>query len=316
MDLAQLRTLLHIAELGSVSRAAERLGIAQPALSRQIRLMEAELNAPLFTRHGRGMALTELGERLIAPASAIFARVEEMRQLAREDPRDYQGRVRIGVTPTVAEVATVPLVRSIRGAHTRLSLCFTSGFSGHLIEWLKRDELDCCVAYETHPSPLIRTRSVLEETLVFATAEGGRRRSQTIAFADLSKESLVLPSRLHGLRTILDQCADRAGIVLSPSLEVDSLTAMLDLVREGFGSTILPLAPIHARVIAGELQAIPLIDPVPSRRVVIAYPADRPVPPTARLVGEAFANVARNLVNRGIWSGRMIGDQGEATNRT
>jgi len=307
MDIAQLRTFIHVAELGSLSRAAERLGIAQPALSRQVRLIEAELGAPLFIRHGRGMILTELGRSVLLPAGDILARLDAIRQIAAEGAKSFLGRVRVGVTPTVAEVATVPLVRAIREAHPRLSLCFTTGFSGHLMEWLKRGELDCCVAYDAQNSGLVRAKPVLEESLLLVGGrDSGLVMEGAIPFASLAEESLVLPSPAHGLRAILDACADRAGIQLMPSLEADSLAATIDLVRGGFGFTILPLAPIHARLCAGELTAAPLTDPVPSRHVLIAYPIDRPIMPAARFVGDAFARIAAELVASGIWAGTMI----------
>lgn len=314
MDIAQLKTLIHVAELGSISRAAERLGIAQPALSRQIRLVEAELGAPLFTRHGRGMVLTDLGHKVLVPASEILARLDSIRRIAADGAASFLGLVRVGVTPTVAEVATLPLVRAIRDAHPRLSLCFTTGFSGHLTEWLKRGELDCCVAYDAQSSGLIQTRPVLEEILLLVGASDRELgMSQPRSFASLAGEPLVLPSPAHGLRTILDACASRAGIRLTPSLEADSLKAMIDLVRGGFGLTILPLAPIHARLRAGELTATPLIDPVPSRRVLIAYPADRPIMPAARFVGDTFARIADELVASGVWAGTMIDAASRAT---
>lgn len=309
MDISQLKTLIHVAELGSVSKAAARLGIAQPALSRQIRLMEAELNAPLFTRHGRGMLLTELGRRLLDPAGEILASLDKIRRLAVEGSTSYLGRVRVGVTPTVAEVATLPLVRAIRYAHPQLSLSFTSGFSGHLVEWLKRGELDCCVAYDTQESGLVRTRAILDEALLLVGSSKQRLTMDApVEFKSLAGEQLVLPSQAHGLRNILDTYASRAGITLTSSLEVDSLTAMIDLVRGGFGMTILPLAPIHAQVTSGALTAARLVEAAPTRRVLIAYPADRPAMPAARFVGEAFARVASDLVHSGRWAGRIIGD--------
>src|SRR5690606_8511321 len=110
----------------------------------------------------------------------------------------------------------------------------------------------------------------------------------------------------HGLRAILDGCANRAGIQLMPSIEADSLAAMIDLVRGGFGFTVLPLAAIHARLRTRDLTAAPLIDPVPSRRVLIAYPTDRPIRPAARFVEEAFTQIAAELVDSGVWAGTII----------
>lgn len=308
MELSQLKTLIHIAELGSVSKAADRLGIAQPALSRQIRALEAELKAPLFIRHGRGMVLTDLGRSLLGPATIILEEIDHIRRLADEGRSALAGRVRLGMTPTVAEVMTVPLARRIAQTHPQIALCLSSAFSGHILDWLKRDLLDCCVSYDAEATGAVRTRPILiEQLLLVGSAGRGLRMEQPVRFAALAHEPLILPSPLHGLRRILDDGAARAGIGLSPQLEADSLNSMINLVRDGFGSTVLPLAPIYDRVAAGELCVAPLTDPEPTRRVVMTYPADRPVSPATRFTGESFAAIAADLIERGIWAGRVIG---------
>jgi LysR family transcriptional regulator, nitrogen assimilation regulatory protein len=309
MDIAQLKTLIHVAELGSVSKAADRLGIAQPALSRQIRLLESELGAALFVRHGRGMVLTELGRQILVPAGAALARLDDIRSLAERGQRSLMGRVRFGMTPTVAQIMTVPLAKRIREAHPGLSLCFSSAFSGHLMDWLKRGEVDCCMAYDPESNGAVRTRPILVERLMLiGNADSGLSVDRPVPFARLAAATLVLPSPMHGLRRIADHCAAQAGIRLTPALEADSFAAMIDLVKVGFGQTILPLASIYDRVRSGELRAAPLIQPVPTRRVVMAYPADRAVSPAARFAGEAFAEIAAGLVRDGIWAGEIADD--------
>jgi DNA-binding transcriptional LysR family regulator len=308
MDITQLRTLIHVSELGSLSKAADRLGIAQPALSRQIRMLEAELKAPLFVRHGRGMELTELGRRVLEPAGRVLDELDSIRGMAQEDRVSLAGRVRFGMTPTVADIMTVPLARAVRAAHPRLSLCFSSAFSGHLLDWLKREELDCSVSYDPQKSRSLRIRPIILETLLLVGGpDRGLRMDRPMRFAELAHETLVLPSPLHGLRELADRNAQRAGIALSPAVEADSYGAMIDLVGNGFGSTILPLAPIYERVRAGALTAAPLINPEPTRRLVIAYSADRPITPATRFAGESFAAIAADLVEQGIWAGRVLG---------
>lgn len=307
MDISQIRTLIHVAELGSVSRAADRLGIAQPALSRQIRQLEAELGGALFVRHGRGMMPTALGWRILQPAGEILGQIEVIRRHAADGGSALSGRVRLGLTATVAEVVTVALARLVRAEHPDLSLCLSSAYSGHLLDWLKRGELDCCIGYDPEVGGAVRTRPVLMETLLLVGAPArGLGMSTPVPFEALAREPLVLPSPHHGLRRIADACAMRAGIQLTPAIEADSFGGMIDLVRNGFGSTILPLAPIHTRIAAGALTAAPLVDPIPSRRVLITYPADRAVTPAARYVGEAFAKLAGALVAQGIWAGHML----------
>jgi DNA-binding transcriptional LysR family regulator len=86
----------------------------------------------------------------------------------------------------------------------------------------------------------------------------------------------------------------------------DSFGAMIDLVRNGFGLTILPQAPIYAQVQNGTLSAAPLVDPQPSRKLVLVYPADRRVSLAAKFVGEAFVEITADLVARKIWAGHML----------
>jgi LysR family nitrogen assimilation transcriptional regulator len=127
------------------------------------------------------------------------------------------------------------------------------------------------------------------ENLLFIGAGGkGLSLERAVPFSHLANEELVLPSRRHGLRAIMEECASKAGIELHGSVEADSFGAMINLVRSGFGSTALPLAPIYPLVDSGVLCAAPLVDPTPTRKLVLAFPADRPVNPATRFVAETF----------------------------
>jgi DNA-binding transcriptional LysR family regulator len=309
MDISQLKTLIHVAELGSLSKAAARIGIAQPALSRQIRMLEQELGVRLFDRHGRGMVATEMGRDIVQHAARVMAEMEALRETAASKDPSLRGVVMIGTTPTVAEIVTVPLVRHIREAHPHLSVRLSSAFSGHLLDWLQRGELEMAVSYDPETQLSLRIEPVMMEDLLLVTAgPGGVRLDQPVAFASLAGLDLILPSLRHGLRRILEQCARRAGVELTARIEADSLGGMIDLVRHGFGATVLPLAPIFSLVEAGVLSVAPLVDPAPSRKLVIAYPADRKTSPAAKFVGRAFVEIAADLVGRKIWVGRMLTD--------
>src|SRR5262245_36071786 len=156
MELSQLRTLIHVAELGSLSKAADRLQIAQPALSRQIRLLEKELGMYLFERHGRGMVITDAGREVLEHAVRIMAEMDEIRQTASSGHSSYKGMVMIGTTPTVSEIVSVPLVRRIKESHPLLGVRLLSAFSGHLLDWVQRGELDVAVTYNPQPLKSLR----------------------------------------------------------------------------------------------------------------------------------------------------------------
>lgn len=317
MDIVQLNTLIHVAELGSVSKAADRLCIAQPALSRQIRLLEDELGVDLFERHGRGMVITEAGREVLNHAARIMAELDSIRSSVSSGHSSYRGTVMIGTTPTVSEIVTVPLVRKIQEAHPQLKVRLLSGFSGHLIDWVQRGELDIAVSYNPKPLKSLRIVPIMIEDLLFVSA--GRtcgRMKKAIEFARLADEELILPSPRHGLRTIVEECAHQAGVELIARIEADSFSAMIDLVRNGFGSTVLPLAPIYSLVKSGALRAAPLVEPSPTRKLVLACSADRPISPAARFAAQALTEIAADLVKRRIWTGHMVQSSTVAKSRS
>lgn len=308
MELSQLRTLVHVAELGSLSKAADRLRIAQPALSRQVRLLEEELGFALFLRHGRGMVLSEPGETVLRHALRVLGEIDEIRATAAAGDAPLTGEVALGLPPTVADIVSVPLAGAIGKAHPHARLRLVSAYTGYLLDWLHRGELDLAILYDPRNARSLRTRPLLRESLfVIGPRDAGFSTARAVPFASLEGRRLLLPSTKHGLRLIIERCAAEAGIALEVGIEADSYTTLKDLVRHGHGWTILPLAPIHAIVGSGELTAAPLIDPVPVRRLILSYPTDRPVSRLARFAGQAVEDIVEELVERGAWAGQLLG---------
>lgn len=307
MELAQLRTLIHVAELGSLSKAADRLHIAQPALSRQVRMLEAELGVRLFARHGRGMVLTEQGQEILKHATRVMAELEEIRAAATDAGAPLRGQVAIGLPPTVADIVSVPLVASFGKAHPLAQLRLVGAYTGYLLDWLHRGEIDVAVLYDPHPARSLRSQPLLLENLfLIGPPEAGFSSVRAVPFAELAGKRLLLPSIRHGLRSIVERCGAEAGVALDVAVEADSYATLKDLVRHGHGWTILPLAAIHDDIAARRLTAAPLVDPAPVRRLVLSYPADRPVPRLARFAGTAIADIVRERVESGIWAGQLL----------
>lgn len=307
MDVVQLKTLIHVAELGSLSKASDRLHIAQPALSRQIRQLEKELGVYLFERHGRGMIITEAGTEVLHHATRIMDELEAIRSSVSAGQGAFRGAVAIGTTPTIAEIMTVRLVKRIRDEHPDLSIRFSSAFSGYLLDWIQRGELELAISYDLEPLHTLRIVPVMMENLVLVgPPSSGLTLEQPVHFAALAHEQMVLPSPRHGLRKIMDRCAADMGFKIMPSVEADSFGAMIDLVCNGFGLTALPLASIYGHLQNGTLRAAPLVEPTPMRKLVMVSPADRRVSPAARYVGETFVELASELVEQGIWAGHML----------
>jgi LysR family nitrogen assimilation transcriptional regulator len=302
MEFGQLRTLIHVAELGSLSKAADRLRIAQPALSRQVRMLEEELGIELFTRHGRGMVLTEQGRDVLKHAMRISSELEEIRASASDVEAPLAGQVAIGLPPTVADIISVPLVAAFGKAHPNAVLRLVSAYTGYLMDWLHRGEIDLAVLYDPRTARSLRSRPLLLENLfLIGPPEAAFSTVRAVSFKDLAGKRLLLPSPRHGLRTIVERCASDAQIPLDVAVEADSYATLKDLVR-----TILPLAPIHESVVANALTAAPLIDPVPVRRLVLSFPADRQTPRLARFAGKAIVDIVADRIERAVWVGQLL----------
>jgi DNA-binding transcriptional LysR family regulator len=315
LEISQLRTLIHVAELGSLSKAADRMNIAQPALSRQVRMLEQELGVALFSRHGRGMVLTEQGRDVLRHATRVMTELDEIRASAADSDMALTGTVAIGLPPTVSDIIAVPLVAAFGRAHPGATLRLVSAYTGYLLDWLHRGEIDVAILYDPRPARSLRSRPLLLENLfLIGPAQAGFSPLRAVPFSTLRGRRLLLPSLRHGLRTIVERCATEAGFALDVAVEADSYATLKDLVRHGHGWTVLPLAPIHDDIAAGRLTGAALIGPAPVRRLILSYPADRPASRLARFAGEAITAIVADHVGRGIWAGELLaGDQPATT---
>ena len=311
MDISQLRTLIHVAELGSLSKAADRMHIAQPALSRQMRLLEEELGVRLFVRHGRGMVITEQGRDVLAHAVRVMTELDEIRARTSDVNAPLTGQIAIGMPPTVADIISVPIVAAFGKAHPKVMLRLVSAYTGYLLDWLHRGEIDVAILYDPRAARSVRSQPLLLENLfLIGPKKAGFSTARAIPFKQLDGKRLLLPSVRHGLRTIVERCATEAGISLDVAVEANSYATLKDLVRGGHGWTILPLAPIHHDIVARRLTAAALIDPVPVRRLVLSYPADRPVSRLARFAGETITSIVSDQVERSVWAGELLAPDG------
>jgi DNA-binding transcriptional LysR family regulator len=279
MDLKQLRSFREVAEAGSLSRAADRMRLAQPALSRQIKLLEAEVGLPLFTRHGRGMALTEAGRDLLARIEGPMRQLERAFAETRAGAGEVAGQVALGMMPTAASVLAGPLARRVAHRHPAVSLRIVEGYTGHLVEWVQRGATDATLLYGPSVDLHLAVRPLfVEELVLVAPAPGtdGIAPGIPVAVAALEGRPLVLPSRPHGLRAVVEAAAARARIALTVRYEADSFGVLKDLVEAGLGLGVLPRSALAREVAEGRLVTAPLRRPRVRREVVLALPPDRP----------------------------------------
>ncbi|EHL97479.1 LysR substrate binding domain protein [Acetobacteraceae bacterium AT-5844] len=307
MDLTQIRTLIQVAELGSLSKAAARLHIAQSALSRQMRLLEQELGIPLFTRHGRGMVITDAGREVLRSARLVMTGLEGIRAAASSAGATLAGQVAIGIPPAVAHVVARPLMAAFRRQHPKVMVRLVTAFTGDLLDLLQRGEVDLAVLSDPRATRLLRSEWLMQERLFLIGPPGsGLTMAQPVGLRDAAQRDLLLPSRRQGLRVILEGFVHGIGASLNVVGEVDSYAVLQDLVRHGHGHTILSLAALHDEVVAGRLTAAPIVGPEISRRLALSYPSDRPVARAAQFAGETLKDIVIERVGQGEWPGEML----------
>ena len=251
MDLKQLEYFVRVAELGSFTRASIALDIAQPALSRQIRLLEVELRQNLLIRNGRGALPTEAGNLLLKHGRGILHQVELAREELGAVKGALAGRVSIGLPPSLSRLITVPLTRAFKQQLPHAHLTLTEGFSVLMLEGLRVGNLDMAVLYSAAHSPEVELTMLHTEELVLisksSAVQGVKQKAaktpkqrQPIKLSEVADLPLILPSRPNAFRMLIE--SEMSGIGSKPriALEVDGLNAILSLVKEGLGHAVLP----------------------------------------------------------------------------
>jgi DNA-binding transcriptional LysR family regulator len=267
MELRHLRYFVAVAREGHVTRAAEKLNIQQPPLSQQIRALEAEIDAPLFVRHPRGMSLTDAGRSFLADAEAILAQAEQAKLRARRTARGEVGRIAVGFTTSAP---FHPLVaRAIREFRTRrpdVSFVLEESSSGDLLGGLRDGRLDVAFIRSGLVDPEgITVHELLHEDMAAALpARHAFVRRPRLGLKDLADETFILYRRPdgRGLYDVIIAACAQAGFSPHVGQEAPRIVSTLNLVAAGLGITIVPASlsrlPLEG-VVYRPLQGRPLL---------------------------------------------------------
>jgi len=297
MDLKQLEYFVRVAEMGSFTRAAIALDVAQPALSRQVRLLEVELRQNLLARNGRGATRTEAGKLLLEHGRGILHQVERAREELGRVRGALAGRVAIGLPPSVAKVLAVPLIREFRQRMPEATLSITEGLSVGMQESVANGRLDIALLYNAAASTDTEITPLLEEDLLLVErqAQGVRAIAKAIALKDIAAMPLVIPSRPNAIRMLVESGLANLGLRPRIALEIDGVAAILELVADGAGSAVLSR---NAVATSGRPQAFALrpIAPRLRTKLSLAVSSQRPATLTQKAMLELIQQTARELL--------------------
>jgi LysR family transcriptional regulator, nitrogen assimilation regulatory protein len=290
MDLKQIEYFVRVAELGSFTRASVALNIAQPALSRQVRLLEVELRQNLLVRNGRGATPTEAGKMMLEHGRGILYQVERAREDLGRVRGGLAGRVAVGMPTSVAKVLTVPLIRAFKERMPEATLSISEGLSVALQESLTVGRLDIALLYNPLPTPDVELQELLEEDLVLVQHDTHRsKEGQPISLRDLASVPLVIATRPNALRTLVETELGSVGKRPTIVLEIDGVASILDLVADNAGAAVLPANAVRTAAHPERYSMRPVSDL--RSRLSLATSAQRPATLTQRAMQELISDM-------------------------
>lgn len=304
MELASLKYFLEVADAGSFSRASARLGIAQPSLSRQILRLEEELSTHLFYRHGRGVTLTDAGQKLRETATTMFEMLDRTKSEFQQQKKNPAGSVALGVPPSIGATLAYPIAREFRETLPSASLRIREGFSAILSEWVEMEKLDVAIMYDASRNKILNASPLLLEDLFLVQSREVADNSD-VGIEALDGLPLYMPGPENGLRRVVERALLKAGIRPQIEIEVDSIPALRQLAGglPGRGGAVLPFGAIHREVRSNRLNARRIADAEMRALLVKATPSNQPISPVARTLMKIIDAQARNFIDAGVLRG-------------
>ena len=284
MDIKQLRYFVLVAETGGFTAASLALGIGQPAISKQIGLLEAEVGSQLFLRHGRGIVLTPAGRQLLEHARAVVERIENAKAEMSELSKTVAGEITCGLPASIGSTLTTPLLKRFLDSFPLVRLNVVEGLSGHLYEWLLRGDLDLAALYVPSVNTELFSELITSDEIYLVSAASHAPRPETIDFDQIAEYPLILTSRTHAMRKKIEIVAKQRNLDVQIRCQVDSIEAIKNLVMQGYGHALMPVSLIRKELREGLLCCSRVVKPTLSRDLLLAMsPHTRNTPLTRAL---------------------------------
>ncbi|MEX2126869.1 MAG: LysR family transcriptional regulator [Xanthobacteraceae bacterium] len=309
MNLRQLQYFIEVSELENVTKAAERLHIAQPALSRHMRSLERDLGVRLFDRDGRGIILTNAGLVFRDRVRSVLRELDRAQLEVKALSRSPGGRIDFGMPFSISQALTHVLVQRLHNELPSVALRVIDGWTGFIIEWLLRGRFDLGIIYDhTLKSDVLRTEPLAaEEQFLVCASDGKLARRESISLAEIAELPLALPSREHGLRLAVEQFMQTIGQAPKIQTELESIVALKQFAQQGGVYTILPRGEMEEELAAGRLKALKIVSPTIFRTLFVAWSNERPNTPNMRAVLRIARRETANIIKLGLWGSKYLG---------
>lgn len=307
MDTHRLKYFLRIAEERSITRAAGVLGIAQPALSRQLQLLEDDLGVTLFTRTRRGVELTEAGERLRASTAGPLRQLELAVQYAGTPLARLDRTLRLGLPETTVDLLAAPLLASLNTAFPQATFSVSVGSTDQLVEAMLKGAVDVALINPVPDERVFYRELLAEELFLIGGPESDLDDASAVGFSDVVRLPLVVPRSSSGIGVALQNAALRAKVQFSHRTTTDSVAVMKSMIEAGIAYGVLPLAACRREIDYGRLRFAVIADSALSQRLGVAATEQLDLPRELSVkIGDTIREEVAALVRAGTWSAELI----------
>ncbi|KJU81176.1 LysR family transcriptional regulator [Ectopseudomonas oleovorans] len=304
MTLKQLRYLIAIAEAGSFSAAARRAYIAQPALSRQISLLESELEMQLLERQHDGVALTDAGRRLYEVSRSVVQKLDSVKDELASTRGNPIGHVSISIPATVSALLLPEIIRRAEDKFPSINLTICDGLTREGGQSIELGKVDFGVLPNAEELEHVIAEPIFTEDLYWVGPGSSAESGTPISLAQAASTRLVMaPKALH-LRRRIEQAAMEAGVALNVVFEQQSAPGIASLVRHGLAATICNWPPLAELFESTAARLI--VEPRITRTVSIAHSAHRPLSFAASCMRDLVRGLLLEMVSDGRWRGSLI----------
>lgn len=311
MEIRQLRYFVRIVDLGSFSRAALELYVAQPALSKQIRMLEEELGSTLLQRSVRGVEPTSSGMVFYRHAQSVLRQLDRLAGEIAEAQGNPTGLVTLGIPQSPAQLLAAPLVNEVHERYPGIQLRIREGVSGMLEEQLLNARLDMSLLFDRSVrAQRLHVVPLLTESLMLVTGVGKpartARSSATVTLREAARHAFVLPGPENTTRQIIETAFGRAGLTLQLLAEADAVSTMKAIVRSGLGATILSSSALSGETQHSGLTVRRIVSPGLERGISLCTGDTGSLSLAAQAVFDLLPEIVHRLIKAGAWKGAML----------
>jgi len=307
MDLRHLRNFVAIVDSGSLSKAAEQVHVAQPALSQQMAGLEHDFKAKLLVRSPQGVVPTDAGKVLYRHARTVLRQIEQVRQEVAHPISGESAPVAVGLPSTMVAALALPLFKRVRAHYPGIRLHLFEGMSAYLAELVAHGRLDMAIQFRDAETRGVAIQPLLTEDLyVIGNPPGYTADDAMCPLRALNGVPMVLPMSAQALRVLVERSFAQANLELNVIAEIDSFRTGLAIAGEGLACTILPLSALMPRENTARHSARLLIEPGIRRPVSLAWSTSLPRTDAALAVQRTIVSLVEELVSNEQWAGARL----------